>query len=88
VGLLGESTVLVLVSEREEFVVKLTSGVERWGCERVGLRRRDRRGLANGRGRSEQHAQQRSSKASKGEKRSCGSRDARRTGSNSKGSRE
>jgi len=79
--------VAILVSEMDDWTVRLVKDVD--GCERA---REEPRG-GNDCATSEtaepgKLAQQTSSNASNGRKRSCESRDARRAGSNSDGSRE
>jgi hypothetical protein len=83
----GGSTVVILVSEMVDWTVRLVKDVD--GCERAREEPRGGNDCATSESaESGKLAQKTSSNASNGRKRSCESRDARRAGSNSDGSRE
>jgi hypothetical protein len=83
----GANMIVVLVSEKAELVVRLVQDIEGRSWDREALCDCDESATSAG-ATSEKLAQQTSSNASNGRKRSCVSRDARRAGSHSKGSRE
>lgn len=87
-GRIGACTVAILASEKVVWIVKLEQDVEAgWLRDGETLRGCNERAISVG-AESEKHAQHMSSNASNGRKRSCESRDARRAGSGSKGSRK
>jgi hypothetical protein len=83
----GANVIVVLESEKAELAVRLVQDIEGRLWDREALGDCDECATAAG-AESEKLAQQTSSNASNGRKRSCGSRVARMAGSNSKGSRE
>jgi hypothetical protein len=83
----GASMVAILDSECIEWTVMFVQDVEGW-CDMEALRGGKEYATSAGAGSGKHDAQHTSSNASNGLIRSCGSRDARRAGSNSRGSRE